>query len=172
MLIKQRAPRVGRWVERMTTREPYLHEYGDDVSAELIDDGAIPETLLAMMRYVGEEYLGELAAHVEVANRWLGEHPEIEPGTNGLDDPAARGLTKERGLAGGGLAQFEWRGQQIETSVMPYRFWLMQRLHDDLGQASAAEQQRVGDVFQAGGAAVILGLRTLRRVERAGHLEV
>ena len=172
MLIKQRAPRVGRWVERMTTREPYLHEYGDDVSAELIDDGAIPETLLAMMRYVGEEYLGELAAHVEVANRWLGEHPEIEPGTNGLDDPAARGLTKERGLAGGGVAQFEWRGQQIETSVMPYRFWLMQRLHDDLGQASAAEQQRVGDVFQAGGAAVILGLRTLRRVERAGHLEV
>lgn len=175
MLIKQRAPRVGRWVERMTTSEPYLHEYGgssDGVSASFIDDGEIPDTLLAMMRYVGQEYLGELAAHVEVANKWLAERPDLESGTNGLEDPAARGLAGGRGLEGQGKATFDWRGQQITTNVMPYRFWLMQKLHDDLASASAAEQQRVRQVFQAGGAEAMLDLRTLRRVERDGHLEV
>lgn len=170
LLIKQRAPRVGRWVERMTTREPYLHEY--DGSTELIDDAEIPETLLAMMRYVGIEYLGELAAHVDTANEWLAANPDIEPGTNGLDNPATRGLTSGRGLAGGGVAEFAWRGQQITTGVMPYRFWLMQRLHDHLATADPDEQQRTRRVFEAGGADAILDLRTIRRVERTGHLEV
>lgn len=170
LLIKQRAPRVGRWVERMTTSDPYLHEY--DGSTDLIVDDAIPDTLLAMMRYVGQEYLGELAAHVEVANQWLVANPDIEPGTNGLDNPAARGLTAGRGVERGGAASFDWRGQQISTTVMPYRFWLMQRLHDDLASASPDEQDRARQVFQAGDAESILDLRTIRRVERDGHLEI
>ncbi|MDG1785643.1 MAG: glutathione S-transferase C-terminal domain-containing protein, partial [Ilumatobacter sp.] len=41
MLIKQRAPRVGRWVERMTSNEPYLHEYGGTVDPELVDDSRL-----------------------------------------------------------------------------------------------------------------------------------
>jgi len=171
LLIKKRAPRVGRWVERMSSNEPYLHEYGggqDD--GELIDDRAIPETLLAMMRFVAEEYLPEITAHVKVANEWLAEHPEIESGTNGLENPAHRGLVEGRDP--GGAATFDWRGMQITTGVMPYRFWLMQRLHDDLAEASAADQSQVREAFGAGGVESVLDLRTLRRVERIGHLEV
>ena len=56
----------------------------------------------AMLRYVSEEYLPEISAHVARANEWLAEHPEIEDGTNGLDDPATRGLTGGRGLVAGG----------------------------------------------------------------------
>ncbi len=168
MLIKQRAPRVGRWVERMTSNEPYLHEYGGTVDPDLIDDNELPETLLAMMRFVGEEYLPEIAAHVAVANDWLAEHPEIEAGTNGLDNPANRGLTG----GGDGTATFDWRGIQLTTGVLPYRFWLMQRLHDDLAAAGSAEQQRARDAFRTGGVEQFLDLRTIRRIERANHLEV
>ncbi len=171
LLIKQRAPRVGRWVERMTTADPYLHEYpGHDGS--LIDDSAIPETLVAMMRYVAEEYLPEITAHVEVANEWLAENPDIETGTNGLDKPGARGLKGGRGLVGAGSATFAWRGQELTTSVMPYRFWLMQRLHDDLAKADEAGQASTREVFRSGNLEPLLDLRTLRRVERSGHLEV
>ena len=165
-LIKRRAPRVGRWVERMTTTEPYLHEYTTDGS--LFDDAEIPETLLAMMRFVGEEYVGELAAHVERANDWLDDHPDLEPGTNGLDDPAFRGLDK----GAEGRATFPWRGIELTTGVMPYRFWLMQRLHDDLAEASSDERDRAREVFASGGVERILDLRTRRRVERKDHLEV
>lgn len=169
-LVKRHAPRVGRWVERMTTCEPYEHEYSS--STDLIDDEAVPETLLAMMRFVSEEYLPEISAHVEVANQWLGEHPDLVAGTNGQDDPAARGLSSGRGLSGGGAATFEWRGIDITTGVMPYRIWLMQHLHDDLAVADADAQNHTREIFRAGGLETLLDLRTLRRVERAGHLEV
>ncbi len=187
MLIKQRAPRVGRWVERMTTSEPYQHEYtpgdggagggdggagGRDDDDGLIDGDVLPATLMAMLRYVSEEYLPEIAAHVDVANEWLAEHPDIEPGTNGLDDPATRGLTGGRGLVAGGSATFPWRGIELTTSVMPYRFWLMQRLHDDLVVASPGDAANVREVFSDAGLEPLLDLRTLRRVERSGHLEV
>lgn len=177
MLIKQRAPRVGRWVERMTTYEPYLHEYaGVDGSlidgTALIDEAELPDSLLALMSYVAEEYLPEITAHVEAANQWLAEHPDIEPGTNGLENPADRGLTGGRGLVGGGSATFEWRGQQLTTGVMPYRFWLMQRLHDDLAVADSTSQTRVRRAFADTNLEPLLDLRTLRRVEREGHLEV
>jgi glutathione S-transferase len=165
-VIKSRAPRVGRWVERMTTSEPYVHEYVTDGS--LIDDTAIPDTLLAMMRFVSEEYLPEIVAHVEQANAWLDRHPDIEAGTNGVDDPAYRGLAR----GADGQATFAWRGIELTTGVMPYRFWLMQRLHDDLAGAPAGEQARTREVFAATGLEPILDLRTLRRVERHGHLEV
>ena len=171
LLIKQRAPRVGRWVERMSSVEPYRHEYGDD-GDDLIADDELPATLLAMMRYVSEEYLGEITAHVAVANEWLAEHPDIKEGTNGLDDPAIRGLTGGRGLVGGGAATFPWRGIELTTSVMPYRFWLMQRLHDGLAAAPADDGARVRAVFADVGLETLLDLRTLRRVERTGHLEV
>jgi hypothetical protein len=170
LLIKQRAPRVGRWVERMTTSEPYAHEYGGVDDPTLVDDTDLPETLLAMMRFVAEEYLPEITAHVDVANVWLGEHPEIAAGTNGLDDPATRSLTGGRGPEGS--ATFDWRGIQITTGVMPYRFWLLQRLHDDLAAAGADDQQRARSAFGAAGVESILDLRTLRRVERTTHLEV
>jgi len=171
MLIKQRAPRVGRWVERMTSQEPYLHEF-PDADGSLIDADELPDSLLALMRYVAEEYLPEIAAHVEVANEWLAENPDIEAGTNGLDNPAARGLMGGRGLVGDGAATFEWRGQELTTGVMPYRFWLMQRLHDDLAAADADVQARVRQVFANTDLELLLDLRTLRRVERDGHLEV
>ena len=171
MLIKQRAPRVGRWVERMTTSEPYLHEYAV-TDGSLIAGTELPDTLLALMGYVAEEYLPEIAAHVEVANQWLAEHPDIEPGTNGLENPGARGLTGGRGLVASGAATFEWRGQQLTTGVMPYRFWLMQRLHDDLAVADVASQTRVRETFADTNLEPLLDLRTLRRVERQGHLEV
>ncbi|HAY68357.1 MAG TPA: hypothetical protein DCY82_08745 [Acidimicrobiaceae bacterium] len=63
-------------------------------------------------------------------------------------------------------------GIELTTSVMPYRFWLMQRLHDDLAAASPDDAARVRSVFADTGLEALLDLRTLRRVERAGHLEV
>lgn len=171
MLIKQRAPRVGRWVERMTTAEPYLHEYRD-LDGSLVDPTALPETLLDLMRYVSVEYLPELEAHVAAANEYLAENPQIEAGTNGLERPGDRGLKGGKGLAGRGTATFSWRGIELTTGVMPYRFWLMQKLHDDLAAASPEAQAHTREVFRAGGLESWLDLRTIRRVERVNNLEV
>ena len=170
MVVKQRAPRVGRWVERMTTTEPYRHEYDGEMTMPDRRRRAPRHVWLRCCATCRRSTSRDLRARCR-ANEWLAEHPEIEDGTNGLDDPATRGLTGGRGLVAGG-GDVPWRGIELTTSVMPYRFWLMQRLHDDLATASADDAADVRAVFAGAGLDALLDLRTLRRVERAGHLEI
>ncbi len=164
-LIKKHAPRVGRWVERMSTYEPYDGEYFESPTAprELVPNDSLPDTLVAMMRYVAEEYLPEITAHVNYANDWLAQQTDLVTGTNGLPDPASRGI---------GTASFSWHGIDIETAVMPYRFWLLQRLHDAVASFDASSQTVIRTAFGIAGLESILDLRTIRRVERVNHLEV
>jgi hypothetical protein len=149
----------------MSTYEPYDGEYFESATAprELIANDALPETLVAMMRYVAEEYLPEITAHVEYANNWLVKQQDLVTGTNGLPDPGARGI---------GMTSFAWRGIEIETAVMPYRFWLLQRLHDAVAECDAVSQAAIRTAFRDAGLESILDLRTIRRVERVNHLEV
>ena len=116
-----------------------------------------------MMRFVADEYLSEITAHVEYANNWLVKQTDLVTGTNGLPDPGARGI---------GMTPFAWRGIEIETAVMPYRFWLLQRLQDAVAASDAASQTSIRATFATAGLESILDLRTIRRVERSNHLEV
>jgi hypothetical protein len=149
----------------MSTYEQYDGEYFETPteSRELVANDTLPATLVAMMRYVAEEYLPEITAHVEYANNWLAEQTDLVTGTNGLPDPGARGI---------GKTAFAWRGIEIETAVMPYRFWLLQRLHDAVAECDAASQAAIRTAFRDAGLESILDLRTIRRVERVNHLEV
>ena len=70
------------------------------------------------MTYISEEYSAEFSAHVEFAENWLAEK---EGPLNETDKKSGLG----RGL---GFAAFKWRGQEISTVVMLYRFYLAQRL--------------------------------------------
>jgi glutathione S-transferase len=162
-LMKTLAPGVFMWTERMNGPETYQDHKRSQAADGLISAEAVPETLKSLMRYVSDEYLAELQAHVAYANEWLAERPDIAPGTNGLKDPAQRGI---------GMAEFNWRGHEIKTSVMPYRFYLLQRLTDCFSQAGDADQKAICELFAETGLETILELRTTRRVERANHLEV
>lgn len=146
---------VWRWVERMNSAQAQLGGHAARGEALIDGDGA-PETLAALMRFVGAEFLPELAAHVAFANDWLAARPDLVAGTNGLDNPGARGI---------GLARFEWRGHAIASAVMPYRFWLLDRL-----QAAVGEEAR--PLFEETRLEPLLALRTDRPVERRGNLEV
>lgn len=164
-IIKKHAPRVGRWVERMSTYEPYDGEHFDSATTprELIAGDELPDTLVAMMRFIADEYLPEITAHVAYTNEWLTQQTDLVTGTNGLPDPGARGI---------GKTAFAWRGIEIETAVMPYRFWLLQRLHDAVASVDAASQAAIRTAFSNAGLESLLDLRTIRRVERVNHLEV
>jgi glutathione S-transferase len=162
-MMKRVAPRVFRWTELMNGPETYVDHRRAQANQDLFSSDAMPETLKDLMRYVAEEYLSEITAHVAYANNWLAERPDIKPGTNGLEDPAERGI---------GMAEFNWRGHDIQTAVMPYRFYLLQRLTDSFSAAGEAGQKAIRDLFVETGLESILGLRTTRRVERANHLEV
>ena len=161
-LMQSTAWPVWRWTERMNAPEATLDSFADAGEALSAGD-AIPETLRALMRFVAEDYLPELRAHIDFANAWLDDRPDLTPGTNGLDNPAQRGI---------GVATFDWRGHRISTGVLPYRFWLLQRIQDAAEMLTGEDGARLEALLADTGLADLLTLRTRRRVERVNHLEV
>src|SRR5690606_25994187 len=88
-LMKRRAYRVWRWVERMNAGGLDAAEYPDQRS-ELFDDAGLPATLEALMAFISRDYLPELRAMVAFADAWLAERPDIAAGTSGLKRPGDR----------------------------------------------------------------------------------
>lgn len=158
-LMQTTAPRVFRWTERMNMPETFIDEEVEQVGDALFADNEIPGTLKSLMKFAAEEYLGEIAAHVEFANNWLAEKTESDPTKMGL----GRGI---------GMTSFDWRGHEITTAVMPYRFFLLQRLTDWVESLEDKDRMAVGALFAETGLASILDLKTSRRVIRKDHLEV
>lgn len=162
MLMKQTAFRVWRWTERMNAADHDAGEYGcppDDLFA----NDAVPDTLKALLRFVAEDYLPEIEAFVGFTNRWLAEHPGIEPGTSGLP------RTQDRVI---GQVEFVWRGVPIKVGVMPYRVYLLQKVQDVLDQAAPAERAAMDALLAETGLSALATLRASRRIVRKDSLEV
>ncbi|MEL6566874.1 MAG: glutathione S-transferase N-terminal domain-containing protein [Pseudomonadota bacterium] len=158
-LMQTMAPRVFRWTERMNSAEMFVDETVETAGPDLMDADALPETLKALMGYVAEEYLPELLAHIAFANDWLARHP----------DPSSAHDPKQRAI---GMATFDWRGHEITTAVMPYRFFLLQRMQDAFDALEPAHKAQMQSLFSETGLAAMLEARTTRRVVRENHLEV
>lgn len=161
LFMRRTAPVVARWVERMHGAESNWVEYPEDTGFQ--SQSPPQESLKKLMCYVAEEYLPELEAHVKFANEWLDARPDLEAGTSGMDSPAMRTI---------GSAEFAWRGITLSTLVMPYRFYLLQRIQDSFEGASAHEQAPIVALLEETGLGSLLSLKTHRRVERKNHQEV
>ncbi len=158
-LMQTSAPRVFRWTERMNMAETFIDEEMEQADGKLFADDKIPGTLKSLMAFVADEYLDEITAHVEFANGWLEKNSEVDPAKMRL----GRGI---------GMTSFDWRGHEISTAVMPYRFYLLQRLTDWVEGLNEQDKRSVRALFAETGLEPILDLKTSRRVQRKNHLEV
>ncbi|MFN2098753.1 glutathione S-transferase C-terminal domain-containing protein [Altererythrobacter sp. MF3-039] len=162
-LMQTSAPNVFRWVERMNMAETFVDEAVAKAQGKLFDSDSLPLTLLQLMRFIADDYLPEIAAHVEHANSWLKRHTEIESGSP----------TKNKSMKSGmGLAPFQWRGEEIETVVVPYRFYLLQRLQDAFCRQSENDRTTIRARFESTALEDLLDLRTNRRMDRRDNQEV
>jgi hypothetical protein len=157
------APNVFRWVERMNMAEVFVDEAMASAKGQLVTSDDLPESLLQIMRFIADDYLPEITAHVERANSWLERHPEVETGSPTNNKSMKSGM---------GLAPFEWRGASIETVVIPYRFYLLQRLQDAFDRQPQDDQTAIRTVFESTGLGNLFSLRTGRRMERQDNQEV
>ena len=162
-LMQVSAPNVYRWTERMNMAEVFIDEAQSTCGSQLLDAEALPPSLLNIVRFIADDYLGEIAAHVDHANAWLDAHPEIEAGS-----PASSKSMK----AGLGLAPFTWHGAEIETAVIPYRLFLLQRTQTAAMPQSASDRSRIRRLFAQTGLGALLDMQLRRSVERSGNQEV
>ncbi len=155
-LMQTQAPHVFRWIERMNAPEDVNAKYSAIARDELFSNFSLPETLKALLQFVSVEYLQELTAHTRFANEWL-EQNSIES-----HDPKSR-IT--------GFTKFDWRGHTITTAVMPYRFFLLQRVLDTFDSMNDPDKLIVRNLLSEVDLASIIDLRTSCRVVRKNHLE-
>ncbi len=162
MLMQSRASMVWRWTERMGAPDADMSEYKDYPEDWIAQDG-VPDTLKALLRFVSAEYLPEYEASLGFVNGWLAGDSALTEGVPVAGEDGVRVL---------GLNRFSWRGTLVRAGVLPYRFYVLQRLQDTYdaldAQAKAAARDLFGDVGLLG----LVDKRTNRRVERRGHVEV
>lgn len=161
-LMRRTAPRVARWVERMNSPGLDMAEYVSQAPEWFADD-AVPPTLLALMRYVADDYLGEIAAHAAFVNWYLEAHPDVETGS------PVGGKASKRML---GRTDLSWRGLALSVGVFPYRLWLLQRVQEAAVRGTPEAHAQTRSIFRDAGLELLLDLRTHRRVERQGNREV
>ncbi|GAA4050595.1 glutathione S-transferase family protein [Parerythrobacter jejuensis] len=162
-LMQTTAPRVFRWVERMNMAETFVDGAQAESGHELFEGTALPDSLVALLGFIAEDYLPEINAHIEFANAWLDNHP-IQADINAANQETARPAM--------GFASFTWRETQIDSVVIPYRFYLLHRLQDAFDRQSANDQAAIRETFAAAGLEPLLTKRTKRRLVRKDSQEI
>ncbi|MEH6635858.1 MAG: glutathione S-transferase N-terminal domain-containing protein [Halioglobus sp.] len=155
-LMQQRAVRTYRWVERMNRADQDAPEYFD-CGTEFLPDDAVPDTLLAVLKTIAEDFVPETMAAARVINEWL------------ADNQPESGATADRML---GAGQFTVRGQELSSVAQPYRFYLLQRVQSTYDKLEASQQASVDEMLAACGMSQLLTIRLDRQLGRADNLEV
>jgi len=161
-LMQTIAPRVFRWTERMNMAETFEDEAQSKSGGNLLDGDNLPKTLVEILRFIAGDYLAEITAHVEFTNAWLDANPEVTTGTSTRDKVMQKPI---------GLAPFSWRGIDMQSAVLPYRFYLLNRLQDAAAVQDKDASAAIQALFAETGLEPILNVRTKRRMERADNHE-
>ena len=161
-LMQTTAPRVFRWTERMNMTETFEDEAQAASKGQLLNGDNLPDTLLNILRFIADDYVPEIAAHVEFANAWLDANPVVTKGTSTRDKVMQKPM---------GMAPFAWRGIDMQSVVLPYRFYLLNRLQDAAEAQDEDSLAAIRKVFAETGLGALLDLRTTRRMERSDNHE-
>ena len=74
----------------------------------------IPDTLVAVMKVLAEDFVPETLAAAKCINEWLASQDKLEAGSE-----------VQRGV---GFGEFEVRGVAVKALAQPYRFYLLGRV--------------------------------------------
>jgi glutathione S-transferase len=162
ILMKRTAWPVYRWVERMNAPVADTSEYLD-YPQRFFPDDEIPDTLRALLRYIADEQLPELAAQVAFIDDYLATEDDVVEGAIVGGKPSRRAI---------GTVTFPWRGREMSTRVLPYRLVLLQRLQAAVAERGHEQRRQIRALFAECGLELLLDLRPRRSVCRQDNREV
>jgi glutathione S-transferase len=126
-LMRERAPNVARWVERMQQPEP--------LSGEFLPNDEIPQTLQPLLAQMFREQLPVLLDTVSQVRQWCANHPE--------QDKLPRMIGRHR---------FTLEGASSLRAIQPYSQWMFQRPVFHYQSLDAATRARIDPLLrQLGG---------------------
>ena len=165
-LMKERASRVFRWVERMTVADSGTAEF-PGLRHDFAPDDAIPETLLPVLELMARDYVPELLGIFAAVEAWLVQHPETQAGDR------VPGSSSGMGTQGPFGTHRTWlRGVPIDLAVRHYSIWMAQRPIDFYRRLEPEERTRADPLIDAAGLRALFELQPRMRIERPGLAEI
>jgi len=162
MLMKRKANRVWRWVERMTAANADMPEFPDMEYKTLADD-AIGETLMSVLKIIGRDYGPEVTALVDFINAYSSQNPDILSGAPVITDKKRRIL---------GRITIPLGDNEVSVGARHYSLWMLQRIHDVYDSLSHPDQNEVDGLLETMGLSAFTEHRLTRRIDRKDYTEV
>lgn len=155
-IMQARAIRLFRWVERMNRPEPDVGEFELSNEDYLASD-EIPESLIRVLQQLATDFVPETIAAAKTINAWL-EQEKPEPET-----------IAERGV---GMAEFSLEGIGIKALAQPYRFYLLQRVHDAIASLEVDDRVAIDEILKKANMTALLETKLTRSIGRVNNREV
>jgi glutathione S-transferase len=139
-LMKNRAPNVYRWTERMNHPSNFDGEFFDLAEDWLADD-QIPETLHPVLRLLFRDWGAQLLADEQFVNAWLESNADLPAGTMVSEE----GDRKVHPTIG--PVEYSWRGVSINRASQPHGLWRFEQVAAMARALQGDAGRRFGDLI-------------------------
>lgn len=164
-LMKNRAPNVYRWTERMNLARIGDGEFPDCPEAYPAND-AIPATLEPVLRLAFQDWGAQLLADAAIYNAWIESNPSRAAGT-------MVSVTGERKVHPSlGSIEYQWRGCMMRRSSSPHGLWHFDKAAAHARTLSGDAQQRFAALMARTGGHPVMAIQLARPMARRDYVLV
>jgi glutathione S-transferase len=164
-LMKQRAPNVYRWTERMNLARIGDGEFPHCPETYPPNDG-IPATLEPVLRLVFQDWGAQLLADATTYNRWTASNPAMPAGSM----VSASGERKTHPSIG--PIEYEWRGCTFRRSSSPHGLWHFDKAASYARALAGEPKSRFEALVQRTGGERVMAIHLARPMTRQDYVLV
>ena len=164
-LMKNRAPNVFRWTERMNLAGFFDGEFAD-VEPDYPAGDAIPETLVPLLAFIFSDWGPELEAIAAGFNGWVADNPALEPG-------AIASATGKRALHPNvGTIRFELRGTAVTCAGWLHALWHFDKAARRARTLTGDDRARLDALVRRSRGERVMGITLARPLRRENFVLV
>jgi hypothetical protein len=163
--MKNRAPNVFRWTERMNLARIGDGEFPDCPETYPAHD-EIPASLEPVLRLVFQDWGAQLLADASAYDAWIESNPAMPPGTM----VSASGERKVHPSIG--PMEYEWRGCTIRRSTSPHGLWHFDKAAAYARALSGEAKSRFDALVRRTGGNDVMAIRLPRPMTRKDYVLV
>ena len=159
-IMKAHAPNVFRWTERMNASVDDSPEFPDGTGRISPDD--MPQTLVALISFIGRSYGPELEDRIGFIRNWLLENTP-EDGAPVSEKPSQRAI---------GIAPVRYGGTECTVAIQPYLLYCQRRAEDAYAALTGADKDWAEAVLGEARLMALVTPNLTMTVGRANNIEV
>jgi len=164
-VMKNKAPNVYRWTERMNLANIADGEFPEYPEAYLADD-AIPKTLEPVLRLIFQDWGPELLANAAFYNAWVTDNPALPSGHLVAKDGER---TVHPTI---GSIDYTLRGCSIHRHSAPHALWHFDRAAAQARALTDGAAERFVELVRRNGGGKMMAITLVRPMERRDYVLV